>query len=93
MSDRDRVEHARLVERPAARTRVQRINDNALEYLILASRAWSVATVLLTVVALGVAVWTVDWRPAVLAVLAAGNAAFCGWWGWWAMGNAEWRRG
>jgi hypothetical protein len=93
MAEQDRVQHARLVARPAARTPVERANDQALEQAILLAR-WGGLTVVLAGLGAVVAfAWTLDWRWAftgLLALLVGGVAA---WFGWWVHGNEGWRRG
>lgn len=82
---------ARMLARPAVRTAAERANDQSLEWLILASRVWAVLAAVAFVGALLGALWTLDWRWAVTAVLAGANAGAAGWWGWWIKGNEEWR--
>ena len=91
--ERDRVQHARLVARPPARTRVEAANDRALEHAIFLSRWGGALVALVGLAALVAATWTLDWRWAFLGVLSLSVGALAGWFGWWVRGNEEWRRG
>lgn len=88
----DRTQHARLVARQPERTRVERANDQALEYAILAARILGALVPVAALAAVFVWIWTGDGRWALTAVLGAVVGGVTGWWGWWHNGNEEWGR-
>jgi hypothetical protein len=82
---------ARMSTRPAARTAVERANDQALEYAILAARWGGLLLALAALVGAWAWVWTWDARWGFTAILAALVGGSAGYWGWWLKGNEEWR--
>lgn len=82
----------RVVEGATRRTRVQRVNDNALEYVILGLRMTALVAAFSLpwdVVAL---IWTADMRWAATAAFAAILGGVCGWIGFYTFGNEGWHR-
>lgn len=91
MKKTPQAEWARTQQRAPARSRVEQMNDNALEWAIFLARIYTLTGGAGEVVMLMVAAISGDpgvWLAAgihLLVVLATG------WFGWWQYGNPEWR--
>jgi len=85
--------HRRVTEGVARRSRVQRLNDNTLEYVIFGLRVLAGVSACGLLVAAVALVWTGDLRWLATLVLTIIWSGVFGWLGFWTFGNEGWRRG
>jgi hypothetical protein len=82
----------RVTEGVARRTVVQRLNDNALEYAVLALRSLGSVAILGWLVAIVALIWTADlrWLATMVVLVIVGSCST--WLGFWTFGNEGWKR-